>query len=444
MKTIARLILAGLAIFVLLQFVRPGIPTRPVTAELQAPPEVKRILEKDCYSCHSDQRRLAWFDQVVPAYWLVRHDILTARGHLNFSTIGAKPAAQQRASLFEAVNMMQLGAMPLPQFVKLHPDARVLPEDLATLKTYLAPWSLPPSPAATAPVNAPALVDLAKVAPEFNGLAFDPAFEGWKLLSITDRGDNNTFRFILGNDVAVKASLAGDVSPWPDGARFAKIAWQQELGSDGLVHLGKFIQVELMLKSAQPYKQTDGWGWGRWRGLDLKPYGDNAQFVTECTSCHLPVHGNDYVYTLPISTANVGRDEVLNRAAALPSSLPYQPLTWSAITMFVDPGTHTMATLYGNEAAMQSVHPRGTVMSPAYGTGAVLALVTWAQREDPHWFGARIPDAPKSVEFVEVHDGQQQIYRLFAGPGLSEDRAVSSADGSRTEFILRLTPAPLP
>ena len=112
--------------------------------------------------------------------------------------------------------------------------------------------------------------------------------------------------------------------------------------------------------------------------------------------------------------------------------------------MFVDPGTHTMATLYGNEAAMQSVHPRGTAMSPAYGTGAVLALVTWAQREDPHWFGARIPDAPKSVEFVEVHDGQQQIYRRFAGPGLSEDRAVSSADGSRTEFILRLTPAPLP
>ena len=30
---------------------------------------------------------------------------------------------------------------------------------------------------------------------------------------------------------------------------------------------GKFIQVELMLKDASDYKDTEGWGWGRWRGL---------------------------------------------------------------------------------------------------------------------------------------------------------------------------------
>ena len=58
------------------------------------------------------------------AYWLVRHDILTAREHLNFSTLGSKPAAAQKATLYEAVNMIQLGAMPLPSFKKLHPEAR--------------------------------------------------------------------------------------------------------------------------------------------------------------------------------------------------------------------------------------------------------------------------------------------------------------------------------
>jgi Haem-binding domain len=76
--------------------VRPAIPTQPATAELQAPGEVKQLLEKDCYSCHSDQRRLSWFDEIVPGYWLVRYDILTAREHLNFSTVGAKPAACRR------------------------------------------------------------------------------------------------------------------------------------------------------------------------------------------------------------------------------------------------------------------------------------------------------------------------------------------------------------
>ena len=151
MKILGKLSFAGLVTFALLQLVRPGIPAKPATAEVQAPPEVKRILEKDCYSCHSDQRRLSWFDKIVPGYWLVRYDILTAREHLNFSTLGAKPAAAQKAALYEAVNMIQLGAMPLQAFVKLHPEARVAPEDLATLKAYLSPWT----PALTHSVSLP-------------------------------------------------------------------------------------------------------------------------------------------------------------------------------------------------------------------------------------------------------------------------------------------------
>src|SRR5271154_3594863 len=117
MRTIVKLAVAGVVAFALLQLVRPGIPSQPATAEIQAPPEIRSILNKDCYSCHSDQRRLSWFDEIVPGYWLVRNDILTARQHLNFSTLGAKPAAAQKATLYEAVNMVQLGAMPLPQYL---------------------------------------------------------------------------------------------------------------------------------------------------------------------------------------------------------------------------------------------------------------------------------------------------------------------------------------
>jgi hypothetical protein len=301
MKTFGRLIVAGTVIFVALQAVRPTIPTRPATAEVLAPPEIRRILEKDCYSCHSDQRRLSWFDQVVPAYWLVWHDILTAREHLNFSTLGSEPAAVQKATLYVAVNMIQLGAMPLLSFGKLHPDAMVTPKELATLKAYLAPWKYAPMQADTAPQDATAKAETAPAPlvaqPEFNGLPFDPNFENWKVISTTDRGDNNTFRLILGNDVAIKTAQTGSISPWPDGTRFVKIAWKQQLGPDGLMHPGEFVQVELMLKDAQKYRDTDGWMWGRWRGLSLKPYGDDAHFVNECTGCHEPVRGNDYVYT---------------------------------------------------------------------------------------------------------------------------------------------------
>jgi len=184
--------------------------------------------------------------------------------------------------------------------------------------------------------------------------------------------------------------------------------------------------------------------------MDLKPYGEDARFVNECTSCHQPMRGNDYVYTLPISTAKVNRDEVVNNAAALPASLPYQPLAWRAITMYVDPKAHTTATLYGNDIAMQAVQASRAGSASglggrAYPPDAVLALITWVQRDDPHWFGARIPDAPESVEFVQLEAGPgQAAYRRFAGAALTEDHGAVNAAAQRTKFVLSLAPAQLP
>lgn len=447
MRAIWKLGIAGGALFVLAQLVRPTIPAKPVTAEIQAPPAVKQTLNKSCYSCHSGERRLAWFDQIEPAYLIARHDILIARSRLNFSTLGSSSPAEQRAKLFEAVNMIQLGAMPLPQFVALHPDARVSPEELAELKAYLEPWANMPSLPVDTPKedSATARISLSVVRPEPNGLAFDPSFESWKLLSTTDRGDNNTLRFILGNDVAAKAAQSGNISPWPDGTRFAKVAWQQELGEDELIHPGKFVQVELMVKDARQYNATDGWGWGRWRGLNLRPYGEDAHFVAECTGCHMPVRGDDYVYTLPITKANANRREFVNNAAAaLPADLPWSPLAWRALTMFVDPRTHKTATLYGNDTAMHVLERRGAPGLP-YPAGSVLALVTWAQRDDPHWFGGRIPDTPQSVEFVQISAGRgTNGYRVFEGSRLAEAHPTPSDAARRTSFILNLKPVSLP
>jgi hypothetical protein len=276
---------------------------------------------------------------------------------------------------------------------------------------------------------------------------FQADFETWKPISFTDRGDNNTFRAILGNPIAVKAAESGNVSPWPDGTRFAKIAWQQAVGDDGVVYPGKFVQVEFMLKNAELYRKTEGWGFGRWRGNELKPYGSDAQFVAECTGCHEPMSPNDFVYTLPITLAKLKRDEVANsRAAVLPPGIPYQPLDWEVLTMFVDPKAHTMSALFGNDAA-QAARVRGSNPgnAPLYPVGSVLALITWTQREDPHWFGGRIPDTPQSVEFVEADGaGKARGYRRYDGPSMQEQTPQAEDVAKRSNFLLTLAPAMLP
>jgi hypothetical protein len=118
--------------------------------------------------------------------------------------------------------------------------------------------------------------------------------------------------------------------------------------------------------------------------------------------------------------------------------------------MYVEPKTRTMATIYGDDTAMQAVQARRDApgagpKGPAYPAGAVLALVTWVQRDDPHWFGARIPDTPRSVEFVQVAAaGQTSSYRRFTATGLVEDHPAPDVAAQRTSFLLGLAPARLP
>ena len=290
-----------------IQFIRPQLDNPPVTAELQAPAEVKQVLRASCYNCHSNETKLPWFDQIVPAYWVVASDVKQARSHVNFSEIGKLPAAQQKAILFEAVNQIQLGAMPLPSYLRVHPGAAVTQEQLDVLRNYLAP---PGVGAGAAADTTAADAEYARwvqtsnatldVKPEFNGVAFHPDYKNWKAISSTDRFDNHTMREILGNDVAVKAIAEHHINPWPNGTMFAKVAWQQQPDGNGLVKTGAFIQVELMIKDSAKYAATEGWGWGRWRGDDLKPYGKDAAFQNECTGCHAPLRKNDYVYTMPL------------------------------------------------------------------------------------------------------------------------------------------------
>jgi hypothetical protein len=101
--------------------------------------------------------------------------------------------------------------------------------------------------------------------------------------------------------------------------------------------------------------------------------------------------------------------------------------------MYVDPAHQTTATLFANDAARSR------------SAGAVLALVTWSQREDPHWFGARIPDRPQSVEFVDAGKAEHEdAYSRYAGLGLPPAPLEKAAAQERVRFILSLTKAQLP
>lgn len=133
-----------------------------------------------------------------------------------------------------------------------------------------------------------------------------------------------------------------------------------------------------------------------------------------------------------------------NRAAALRGSLNVNPLQWQVITTEIDSRQATMSTLFGNDRAVAYARSH---TDKNYPDGSVLAFVTWNQQEDIRWFGARLPAAPRRVEFVSINDGAKPVYtyRVYEGDPLilahSEDTATPHG---RAGYLLAQRAAVLP
>jgi hypothetical protein len=121
------------------------------------------------------------------------------------------------------------------------------------------------------------------------------------------------------------------------------------------------------------------------------------------------------------STHRTNPSELINKEASLTGNLLFQPLRWRVITSAINKQDSTMSTLYGNDLAVNCAR---TNASCSYPSGSVLSLVTWSQKADEHWFGARIPAQVKSVEFIVVNSAASgepsYSYEDYAGTPLAK------------------------
>jgi len=285
--------------FGLMQLFRPEIPSAKANDLANVPKNVNDLLRRSCYDCHSTEANLRWYDKLTPANFLVASHIKAGRAALNFSNFDSLTIAKQNATLYYALNKTLSNEMPIPSYTLAHPDTKLKPEDIEIFIAYLI--RRPPRKVSdSAYVTTAATTGRKAVNAAPNGIDYNQDWRNWTAISTSDRFDNGSMRIIYGNDIAVNAIKNKQINPFPDGAVLVKAAWQEQLGKDGIAHTGQFIQVEFMIKDAKKYAATDGWGWARWKGADLKPYGNDTAFTTECTNCHKPAENNDYVFTAPL------------------------------------------------------------------------------------------------------------------------------------------------
>jgi hypothetical protein len=132
-----KILLVVILLVVGIQLVPVPRENPPVTAPVAAPDDVRAVLENSCYDCHSNLTKWPWYSRVAPASWLVYKDVTKGRDELNFSEWGEYSDRRRDHKLEELEEFVTDKKMPLPIYLRLHPEAAL---SVAAAETLIG-WS---------------------------------------------------------------------------------------------------------------------------------------------------------------------------------------------------------------------------------------------------------------------------------------------------------------
>lgn len=122
------------------QFIPVDRDNPPVESDISAEPEVKTILRRACYDCHSNETAWPWYSRIAPVSWLIVNEVREGREELNFSTWNRYSTQQQVKKLKESWEKVVEGEMPPWFYLAVHRDVRLSAEERARLRQ----WALQP------------------------------------------------------------------------------------------------------------------------------------------------------------------------------------------------------------------------------------------------------------------------------------------------------------
>lgn len=92
---------------------------------LNMPPEIARMVRRSCADCHSEGTRWPWYAQLPPASWMIERDVQRARKAMNLSQWSRQSTRTSMGALAAACADVELGRMPDPKYLLMHPGARM-------------------------------------------------------------------------------------------------------------------------------------------------------------------------------------------------------------------------------------------------------------------------------------------------------------------------------
>lgn len=122
--------------FVLIQFIQTERTNPPVYSDTKTSPEVKVVLKRACYDCHSNETVWPWYSKIAPFSWFIVHHVNEGREYLNFSRWDEYSVKQKVELIKESLEEVEEGEMPPWVYIPAHPDALITQKDLKILKEW--------------------------------------------------------------------------------------------------------------------------------------------------------------------------------------------------------------------------------------------------------------------------------------------------------------------
>lgn len=129
---------AILLLVALLQLIPVERTNPPIEQDVPAPADVRAVLRRACYDCHSNETVWPWYSRIAPVSWMIARDVREGRAALNFSTWNRLSTQQQIEALHESWEEVEEGEMPPWFYLPPHPRARLTAADRESLRA----WSL--------------------------------------------------------------------------------------------------------------------------------------------------------------------------------------------------------------------------------------------------------------------------------------------------------------
>jgi hypothetical protein len=116
-----------LAIFILIQFIRPEKNNsknemNAMSTVMEIPVEANSIIQTSCLDCHSNSTNYPWYNKIAPASWFLAQHIKEGKENLNFSEWAAYNKDQKQHIIKNLKEVLNERQMPLKSYVLVHKE----------------------------------------------------------------------------------------------------------------------------------------------------------------------------------------------------------------------------------------------------------------------------------------------------------------------------------